>query len=233
MPDSWKEAYQRYNWTVTLGHFKRSADYPGYFNRIITPTDAIAFEDEFRKAVDNAGSFETAGEVCFWKNYGNVQARNQVTQNLLTYLRDSFKWNKFVQAVKQVSKNLSYDNFIILRDVCNQPNGFATPITFMSFYKPTEYPMVDKHIANWWAINRQEHGYGTSPIFSQRKDGWIQTYTNSQIGQNWDAYLAWKTFCNDNSTRINENFGLNWRARDIEMAVWEAQKNNMRLEVLP
>lgn len=232
MCDSWKEAYKKYSWTVPLGHFDKSADYPNFFNHIIRPTDVITFEDKFRTAIDNSGSFEIAGEVCFWKNYGNIQARNRVTLKLLTYLKDSSNWDEFIQAIKQVSKNPSYDNFIILRDTCNQPRGFATPITFLSFYKPIECPMVDKHIAYWWATNRIRFGYDDHSEFSQRDDGWIQTNTISQIKQNWDAYIAWKTFCNDYTTRISNNCRLNWRARDVEMAVWEAQKNNIHLEVL-
>ncbi len=193
----------------------------------------MTFENKFRAAIDGNGSFEIAGEVCFWKNYGNAQARNRVTQKLLTHLRDPVNWDRFVQAIKQVLSNLSYDNFVALRDACNQPRGFATPITFLAFYKPTEYPMVDKHIANWWAVNRAKYGYGDSPKFSQRNDGWIQTYTIPQNKQNWNAYIAWGKFCFDYATRIAKNCGWNWRARDVEMAVWEAYKNSISLEVLP
>lgn len=232
MCDRWNEARTGFNWKVDLGHFKRGADYPGFFNRIIEPRDVKTFEDRFRTAIDGDGSFVIAGEVCFWKNYGNAQNRDRVTEQLLSHLKDSAKWNMFVQAVKNVQENPSYNNFIALRDACDQPKGFATPITFLVFYKPTEYPMVDKHIANWWAENKARHGYGNSEIFSQRKDGWIQTYSNSQLRQNWNAYIDWKKFCNDYIGRIRRRCGWNWRARDVEMAVWEASKNNIPLEKL-
>jgi len=232
MCNSWYEANRQYSWTVDLSHFSRAADYPEYFNRVIASADVMAFEKRFRVAIDGNGSFEIAGEVCFWKNYGNAKARNQVTQGLLAHLRKSANWNTFVRAVKQLSTNPSYDNFTGLRNACNQPRGFATPITFLAFYRPIEYPMVDKRIANWWAVNRAKYGYGASPKFSQRNDGWIQTYTILQNKQNWNAYVAWKEFCNDYAMRMAKNYGLNWRARDVEMAVWEVCKNDMSLEVL-
>ena len=234
MGNNWYEAYRKYSWTVDLRHFSGAADYPDYFNQVITPTRVVTFESKFRTAIDVNGAFQIAGEVCFWKNYGNVLARNQVTQDMLTYLRNRVNWDKFVRAVKQASSNPSYENFIALRDACNQPRGFATPITFLAFYKPTEYPMVDKHIASWWAVNRAKYGYGygASPEFSQRNDGWIQANTISRNKKNWNAYVAWKGFCNDYAMRIAKNYGLNWRARDVEIAVWEAYKNDLSLEVL-
>ena len=88
--------------------------------------------------------------------------------------------------------------------------------------------MVDKHIANWWVKNKAKYGYGTSPDFFQRNDGWIPPKR-----QNWEAYIDWKRFCNDYATRIAKNCGWNWRARDVEMAVWKASKDNISLEVLP
>jgi len=226
MFNSWNEARKKFSWRVDLRHFKGAADYPGFFNRVIEPPDVKAFEDRFRVAIDGNHSFVIAGEVCFWKNYGNAQSRDRATQKLLTHLRKSVNWNEFVRVVKQVQNNPSYENFIALRDACSQPRGFATPITFLAFYNPTEYPMVDKHIANWWVLNKVKHGYGASAIFSQREDGWIQTYSDSQIKQNWNAYIGWKKFCNGCAMK------LNWRARDVEMAVWEASKNDISLEGL-
>ncbi|MDP3182516.1 MAG: hypothetical protein Q8M54_06820, partial [Desulfobaccales bacterium] len=197
MCDSWKEAYRRYDWTVDLSHFNGAANYPGFFNRVILPADVKGFEDKFRAAIDANGTFEVAGEVCFWKNYGNFRTRNNITQRLLTYLSDINNWNRFCLAVKHVSHNQSYTNFVALQNACHQPKGFASPITFLAFYNPVKYPMVDKHIAYWWAKNKEKYGYGASQKFSQRNDGWIQTYTISQTKQNWDAYIEWKNFCND------------------------------------
>jgi hypothetical protein len=227
MSKSWHNALEQYNWKVDLRRFRGAANYPGYFNRVIRPADVMAFEDAFRTAVNEAGPFEIAGEVCFWKNYGVFQARNRVTQKLLTHLAERVNWDRFVRAVKRVSNNPSYDSFVTLQVTCNQLYGFATPITFLAFYKPTEYPMADRHIANWWRAHKADYGFGDSPDFSQY-NGVIQACKIS-----WNAYIAWRKFCCDYAVRMAKNWGLNWRARDVEMAVWEAQKKNVSLSALP
>lgn len=227
--EGWQRARGGYCWTVDLSHFERALDYPGRFNRVVTPATVVAFEDEFRAAIDGTGSFEIAGEVCFWKNHGSPQARNRITRDLLKHLKDPANWNEFALAVKLLSGKPSYGGFEALRRACSQLSGFATPITFLAFYEPTEYPMVDKHIAGWWAANRAMYGYEASPGFSQRDDGWIQATTVARSKQNWEAYLAWRQFCMDYAARIAQYCDLNWRARDVEMAVWEAQENGISL----
>lgn len=221
MCESWVNALEKYSWRVDLGRFKRAADYPGYFNRVITPARVMAFENQFRGAIDGTGSFEIAGEVCFWKSHRNN------TQKLLTYLAERANWDRFVRAIKEVSANPSYDNFVALRGACSLRWGFATPITFLAFYRPTDYPMADRHIANWWMAHKADYGLGDSPDFSQY-NGVIQPCKIS-----WNAYIAWARFCCDYAVRMAKNCGVNWRARDIEMAVWEAQKDRVPLNTLP
>jgi hypothetical protein len=227
MSKSWDTALEKYNWKVDLRRFSGAANYPGYFNRVIRPADVVAFEDAFRTAVDEAGSFEIAGEVCFWKNYGVFQVRNKVTRRLLTYLAERANWDRFVRVIREVAANPSYGNFVAFQGACNQPYGFATPITFLAFYRPTDYPMADKRIANWWRAHKADYGFGDSPDFSQY-NGVIQACKTS-----WNAYIAWTRFCCDYAARMTRKCGLNWRARDVEMAIWEAQKSGMSLSALP
>jgi len=85
MCDSWTDSREKYSWSVDLSNFKNARHYPNYFNCIITPKTIVAFEDKFRVAINGAGSFEVAGEVCFWKNYGNALARDRITQALFTH----------------------------------------------------------------------------------------------------------------------------------------------------
>lgn len=228
MCNSWTTAHSKYDWTVDLTRFLWAKHYPGYFNRIITPANTTTFEDRFRHAIDGSLSFEIAGEVCFWKNYGNPQTRDKLTLRLLMHIQVSDNWDNLVQAIKDLFNDPSYNNFIALQKACDQASGFATPLTFLAFYRPTEYPMVDKHIAFWWKSNRARYGYGNSPIFSQRHDGWIQP-----VPKSWKAYISWAKFCREYARLVMINCALNWRARDIEMAVWEAQKRSLSLDVLP
>lgn len=232
MCNNWTNALRMYNWKVDLRHFKSAQNYPAYFNRTIQPNEVVQFEDAFRAMIDDNGSFEIAGEVCFWKNYGNNKARDKITQSLLTHTAIRTNWKILINSIKETSNNPSLSNFLSLRKACNQPRGFATPITFLAFYNPSKFPMVDKHIANWWRTNKAAYGYADSPGFYQRDDGWIQALTVRQNKQNWNAYIAWEKFCCDYSEKIQTNCNLSWRARDIEIAVWMAQKNGLDLTVL-
>jgi hypothetical protein len=232
MCKKWHEAYKKYDWTVDLRKFSMAAEHEDFLNRIIQPADLVDFENRFRVAIEKNGPYQLAGEVCFWKNYGNFQARNNITKKIMGYLRDAKIWINFCKLVNLTSNNFSYDNFKILRNECNQKRGFATPITFIAFYNPIEYPMVDKHIAHWWATNKEKFGYESSPIFFQRNDGWIQAVTNLQTEQNCEAYLEWKQFCIDYAKKLNAKCNFNWRARDVEMAVWESEKNGISLETM-
>ena len=231
MCNSWGNALKMYNWTVNLRHFTGADNYSTYFNRTILPHEVVQFEDTFRRIIDDNGSFEVAGEVCFWKNYGNIQARSKLTQSLLTHLVIRANWDTFIRATREISNNPSFANFLALRNACNQPRGFATPITFLAFYNPKKFPMVDKHIANWWRTLKARYGYDQAPVFSQREDGWIHAVGVQRNIQNWDAYIAWKTFCCDYSKKIQKNCELDWRARDVEIAVWMAQQNGLDLTV--
>lgn len=229
MCEDWDEAHDHYCWEVNLAHFEGARNYPDHFNRVIASTDVQEFEDDFRAAIDRTGTFQVVGEVCFWKNYGAYQARNRTTQELLTHLENPINWGQFTQAVKQVATNPSFDNFVRLREACRQPRGFAVPITFLAFYEPNRYPMVDKHIAQWWALNKGQYGRGASPEFSQRNDGWIRADSIVQSKHNWRCYITWAEFCREYALKIARSCGLNWRARDIEIAIWEAQKNGIPL----
>ena len=195
---NWENARKSYNWEVNLGCFINKANYPDYFNRTITLDNVEDFEKAFRVAINQFGSFEVAGEVCFWKNYRSRQ-KNSLTLHLLRHLAKQDNWKKFVEALIKVSNEPTYKNFMNHVDACNQRNGFATPITFLAFYNPDKYSMADRHIANWWTENKSIHGRGDSPVFSQRKDGWIYNKESS-----WEAYMAWTEFCQECAKHLSK-----------------------------
>lgn len=227
---SWTEALKRYYWKVDLTEFKYARNYPSSFKNIIEPSDIVMLESSFRVAIDEDGSFEIAGEICFWKNYGYERDRDRITKGILDYLKDKSNWNNFRQAVKRLSIAPGYENFVNLQEACNQLSGFATPITFLSFYNPCEYPMVDRYIADWWNRFRGKYWDAPSPTFMLDDNGQISTLTSQQRERNWNAYLSWTQFCREYANRISKNCNLNWRARDVEMATWVVRNNPTSLD---
>ena len=238
--NNWFEAYfKNQNYKVDLSDFKYSSDYKDFFDSIITFSNRKKLENKFKKAVEECKSFEVAGEVYFWENYDSPNKRNILTKRLLDYFDTPNNWKNFIDIIKNISEKPTFDNFEKLKNACGQPlSEFRTPIIFLAFYDPLNYPMVDKHIANWWKNNKEKytswwednkekHKSENHPNFFQNKDGFIETHTESQRRQNWHAYLAWSEFCRKYSIIINDN----WRARDVEKTVWEAQKYDISLEV--
>ena len=226
---NWLDCQKLYKWTVNLKKYEKSTEYPGYFKDEINPGNTRDFEDKFRKFVNDGFPlvhYVVCGEVYFWKNYRSI-SKNTKTDETLQYLAVPEYQKMFIESLKELARNPIHNNFLIFRKSCDLPNGFATPITYLSFYMPDEYPMIDKIIANWWRDdkNRSRFGIEPTPLFVQRKgDGWIQAVTERDSISNWSAYLAWKEFCIRYSTILTKTTGTPWRARDVEMAVWESQK---------
>jgi hypothetical protein len=227
MVNNWIKAYKSYNWTVDLSKFQDAKKYQKAFNSVITPQKLIEFETSFRMQINSPDnfSFVRAGEVCFWKNYGAFQTRNTITGKLLNYLSIRRQWDQFSLAIQSLSKDPKYEKFLELATACNQPYGFATPITFLAFYQPTDFPMVDRHIADWWNNNSDTFGYKKQLKFNYPAG----TITKSE--NNWYAYIYWTIFCNDIAKIMSTKYQILWRPRDVEMAVWQAQKNKIALDI--
>ena len=226
--DTWTNVARQYAWVVDLSHFGQRHRYPGFFHRVIGPRELVSFEDAYRHAIDDDGSYVVAGEVCYWKNYGSFQSRDRLADRLLQLLSDRECWTGFRNAVREVRNCPGFPALRRLQEASGQPRGFATPVTFVAFYDPASYPMVDKHIATWWAQNKGRFGLDSAPAFAQRADGWIETTSARKVRHNWEAYWAWTRFCRDYAQRMG-----GWRSRDIEMTVWTAQKRGAFLPTLP
>jgi hypothetical protein len=200
MENTWIKAYTSYNWTVALSKFQEAEKYQNAFNSVITPQKLIEFETSFRREINSPDnlSFVRAGEVYFWKNYGAFQNRDTITGKLLDHLSVRQHWDRFSSAVQNVAKDPKYDKFLDLVTACNQPYGFATPVTFLAFYQPTDFPMVDRHIAEWWNNNSDLFGYEKDLKFS------YPTGTIPKSQNNWNAYIYWTIFCNYCKDHVNE-----------------------------
>lgn len=232
---SWASALDAYSWDVNLTRFSEAKEYPGYFNRIVHSSDIVDFENRFRvniKSNSTQNNYIIAGEVCYWKNAKSHFNCDTLTLNLLNYLSVPDNWESFRQAIFAADNEPSIDNYIRLINACQQENGFAIPITFLSFYNPQRYPMADKWIAYWWNDQKASHGYAKCPLFSQGPDGVILANTQKMKKRNWAAYLGWTIFSNQTAKKLSAISGVHWRPRDVEMATWEAEKRKIYLNPL-
>ncbi|MDD1685933.1 hypothetical protein [Methanoregula sp.] len=222
----WINCQKQYNWSVDLNKFESRKKYPSHFIDRITPQNIRDFENKFRKSLNEGfpmDEYLVCGEVYFWKNFRSLN-KNSKTTEIIEYLSNPEHKQIFIESLIEIIRNPTHSAFVKFRKACNLPNGFATPITYLSFCQSDEYPMIDKIIAFWWRDNKERFGLENAPLFSQRSDGWIQSTTEQSSIRNWNAYLEWVKFCNSYRVILTNITKTKWRARDVEMAVWESQK---------
>lgn len=70
------------------------------------------------------------------------------------------------------------------------------------------------------------------PMRARAADGWIQAITIKKSKQNWNAYLDWTNFCQNYSKKLTKITGIDARARDVEMTIWEAFKKGINLDII-
>ena len=222
----WIEALSSFHWKLDLATFKEAQNHPGHFDRVVGPDNLQDFEDRFRDVVEKDGAYVVAGEVTYWKIIGSFESRNNVALSILSHLEDPANWQKFRTSLILLAQDPSFGNFQKFQNACNQPQGFALPLTFLSFYRPLKYPMVDKFIAQWWGAYKDDCGYGDAPDFVRRKEnGWIDATSQKALEQNWNAYLSWTAFSRTEAIWVLRKCGLAWRPRDVEKAIWMMQRN--------
>jgi HEPN domain-containing protein len=220
----WSYARAAFDWKADLRKFCDRQKFEGFFDREITPSSLGEFEQVFRDSLSTS-ELRRAGEVCFWKNFR--RNRDELTRQLLGHLEPAENWVAFVDRLKKLSSNPTFDNFGAFRRACAEEHGFATPITFLAFYDPDRFPMIDRYIGDWCADNAERFQLCQTHRFARRKDGLIRGSEAS-----WKAYLAWTEFCRRTAKRLAELTRQSWRARDVEMAVWTAQTKSLFLPPL-
>ena len=66
--ERWSHARAAFDWKADLRKFRDRQKFEGFFDREITPSTLVEFEQVFRNSL-STGELRRAGEVCFWKNF--------------------------------------------------------------------------------------------------------------------------------------------------------------------
>ena len=235
---------------------------PGWFELNLRRGDrreTMSFEDRFRHLAEH--HLEAWYEVLYWKNYSVGLIRDRQTWDLMTRTSISevltlpnatadeikgiveaagFDWDEVrrrgvVTAERLLGRCREYmasptlDSFRKFRDMI-VGSGVAVAATYPSFLDPDRFPMVDRHVARWATINREQHSfqrYGGPDLFTYAGLGERRLTDND-----WDFVSSWTDWCRFLAARLASLTDRNWRARDVEMAVFTAQRDNMVLNPL-
>ncbi|MEI6900797.1 MAG: hypothetical protein WCL00_13040 [Bacteroidota bacterium] len=208
MVTSWLTALQNYNYYANLAEYENRDQYSDGFTKpsftvAIDGSNTKIFEETFRTVIEAKlySRYSIVGEVCYWKLF-NKNDPNSLTTRMLNLLENQEKFREFCINLHNLAENPNINNFKKFRQSCGQPNGFAVPITFLSFYRPSQYPMADAYVSLWWNENKLKFGYGSSNDFIPK--GRISGEAE-YVEHNWCAYGQWTNFCQKYSLLLTKS----------------------------
>ena len=229
---SWNDALDEYYYPVNLAHFKDADKYKGWFNCDIDGdlTSTQEFEARFRaKAKHN---LEAWYEVRYWKIYTVVKKEDKRSKQLKG-------WIKKIEGSGVTSEKLwklchdymgcpSLPSFRRFRKGLSIGSGIAVAATYPAFICPDEFPMVDTQVAKWAGRNGIEHKYGDLDISKNAPNGRIEDKHCSWV-QSW---IDWCRCTRDKLNKCTDSTKRDWTAREVEMAVFTAQRCGLELSPL-
>ncbi|MCY4654355.1 MAG: hypothetical protein OXC95_14470 [Dehalococcoidia bacterium] len=241
MPDTWEDALKAYRYPVDLSKFGGAEDYPGWFETKLQKGDlaeTLKFEDRFRDMAPN--HLEAWYEVVFWKLYSNPLVRNKITSGVIDELEEgnitanilSVLCGLYMKNNANIPQN-DHELFAAFRKMMINGDGIATAATFPAFFDPQNFPMVDRQVARWARLNGTQHSYAGC--------GGPELVIYPGLGESvlrdgdWAFVESWYKWCRFTADRLSELSARNWRARDVEMAVFTVQRNetsNVKLNPL-
>lgn len=233
MPHTWQDALNAYRYPVDLADFSGAQSHDGWFIQNTGEggrQETIAFEDRFREL----GPYQVEAwyEVVFWKLYTTPQFRQQTTQDVILRLTDDRTtaarlWEICSNYVEYPSRR-TFQNF---RQNLFVSNVVATAATFPAFIDPERFPMIDTNIVRWAYEHGEEHNY--------RAMGGPNLVRIPHLGpgrvlneRHWLFIESWIEWCRFTAGILNQRAGHHWRTRDVEMAVFTAQRRHLPLTPL-
>ena len=229
MPDIWTKMLSRYLYPVRLSCFEYSNRFPQHFNKNIIGDrkSTIAFENYFRENAKN--TIEVYFEVVFWKLYSQANNRQRGTIRIMNYITSNkiapkVLFEAMTNFVDMPSRR-NLQNFHSLLGI--KTNVLAVPLTFISFFNPKKFPMVDNVVARWVNQNFAKHNNNRQ----NKLTPFIRGYTSLR-DNDFENYLNWVGWCNEVAKLLTKRTCNEWRARDVEMAVFTAERKSLQLNAV-
>lgn len=231
MPQSWLNALENYHYPVNLRIYNNANHYHNFFNLNIEGDrdSTIEFENRFRElAKDNIPVYL---EVIFWKLFSQPIVRNNTTNRIENHFnKNQIEANQIWQSIQNFTYNPTIENLVTIRNLLGITTPVLTvPLNFVSFSDPLRFPMVDKQVANWVNDNYKTHNKNRDIQLTP----FIMNYSSLQ-DNDFKNYLNWVNWCREIAKLLTDALpnNIKWRARDVEMAIFTAQSNNLTLNVL-
>lgn len=230
MPNSWKEVLDAFLYPVNLRDYERGREFPGFFNMKISGNrdSTIAFENHYQEAASaNIAAFF---EVVFWKLYSQKSRCQKGTTRIISFVQENGITSKQLwDSVQQFVKLQTMENLEGIRKLLGiVTDVLAIPLTLPALASPKTIPMIDIQVARWVNHNAYTHSINRINRLTPFKMNYTSLRDNDFL-----AYLNWVAWCREVAQVLTNIRKEEWRARDVEMAVFTAQRNRMVLNTLP
>ena len=227
---TWEEALDSYRYPVDLTDFADAPKHGGWFGLNVAPGDPLqtmGLETRFRQqARDHLAAW---AEVVFWKLYSGPKhiAVTNATRLLGSDVSAADLWSSCGGYIA----NPNIETFRAFRSKLFGQRVVATAATFPAFICPEKFPMVDTQITHWARKNGHRHGY--SRLGGPDIEHAPELRPGSVLKEShWPFVESWIAWCRFTAWRLSQSTGRAWRARDVEMAVFTAQRTSLALEPL-
>lgn len=230
MSDSWTRALDAYSYPVNLRDHERAHEFPGFLNMIIVGdrNSTITFENHYQETAptDIAAFFE----VVFWKLYSQKRIRQNSTTRIVDFVQEHrITPRQLWEVVHQFVESQTRENLKRIRKLLGiKTDVLAIALTLPALASPKTIPMIDNQVARWVNHNAADHNINRINKLAPFK----MSYTSLR-DNDFSNYLDWVVWCQEVAHILMKLTGEEWRARDVEMAVFTAQRKGMVLNVLP
>ncbi len=220
MAETWKRALDSYVYPVDLRQFAHAEEYPGWFQHRLAlgnRDETMQFEQHFREHARSA--LAPWLEVVLWKMYSQGGRRDYRTQCIAEQLESSNVsagelWEACRQYVNGPSRQ-TFDGFRRLFHFGSE--AIAIVATFPAFMAPDRFPMVDSKVAQWTRRNAAAHNDA-----DPRGPQLVPPQVGHLTMRHWPFVESWTEWCRHTARKLAALTQAEWRARDVEMAVFSA-----------
>lgn len=225
--ENWELALKTYNYPVKLADYRNAQNYKGYFkfNPIGNSSSTALFESHFREGASK--NIESWLEVIYWKMYSQNGRSHDKTDAVADYFCKAkitpdkllTKCNNYI--ADDSRKNLNE----IIKLLGFSSNSIAIAATFPAFLRPDLFPMVDTRIAKWVGISMSEQNSSNTNIPQLIRPRYLDTRATVLTLSDMDFVKAWTRWCRHKANQLSMLTNIDWRPRDVEMAVFNAWGN--------
>jgi hypothetical protein len=145
-----------------------------------------------------------------------------------------------LKACLTYTRDPSRNHFNLMRETLGMHTPVvAVPATYPAFLRPGLFPMVDTRVAKWVRYSLMEHN-SADPTGPQLVNSMYPENGRTALTMSDFLFMqSWVKWCKYTAQKLSIITSVEWRARDVEMAVFNAwgDRNHghpqLRLEPLP